>query len=655
MTKEVVMSKPAPRSRSDRPRRATPYSTFAPGPSRVLPERASLDQLRKQAKDLLAGYRAGQAEAVADVERYERSTEERRFVLTDAQRVLARAYGFASWPRLVAHVGRPGVRMLRPHDIRPEVWDTLTAAATGDVRALRSLLARDAGLADEAYWYTPPLHLAVREGRLEAVRLLLDAGADPGGVGLSGEDLVTTARDRGHEEIARLLEAAAERRRRTAPDGLAASDHAIHAAAAADDVEAVRGLLDAEPDLVHRGDRKGGTPLHRAVDARARRTIELLLDRGADVHALHGRGPGDGAGYAPADFQPIDVALWRRADVQTARYLVARGAAFDLAVAAALGDAARVEAFLDEDPDRIRESRPCGVRALSAAARFGHEEIVRLLLERGADPTWPEADAPRGAALYFAARGGSRSMVERLLDHGADPSAPLESSGNATYAARTPELRSLLLARGGTLDPYDLVFLDEDEEVMRRVRADPASADRGCGGVLAAACTQGKRELLVRLLEAGVRVPPVLTACRGYLLADPDMLRLLLGSGMDPDLPNWQHATPLHDLCSRDGRGRAAPHRLACAEVLLDAGANVSARDDEYRSTPLAWAARSNLPDMVELLLARGAPVSLPDDEPWATPLAWATRRGHREVEELLRRATGPSAPASRARTRSRA
>ena len=55
-------------------------------------------------------------------------------------------------------------------------------------------------------------------------------------------------------------------------------------------------------------------------------------------------------------------------------------------------------------------------------------------------------------------------------------------------------------------------------------------------------------------------------------------------------------------------------------------------------STPLAWAARTNMPEMVEFLLARGALTNLPDDEPWATPLAWAERRGHAEVAEILRK-----------------
>jgi len=143
----------------------------------------------------------------------------------------------------------------------------------------------------------------------------------------------------------------------------------------------------------------------------------------------------------------------------------------------------------------------------------------------------------------------------------------------------------------------------------------------------------------VRLLDAGARVPPVLTPCRSYLLSDPAMLRLLLASGMNPDLPNWQRATPLHDLCGRDSRGRSQPLRKDCAVILLDAGATISAREEDYRSTPLAWAARNDLPDVVELLLARGAPTNLPDDAPWATPLAWATRRGHAPIVEILRRA----------------
>ena len=88
-----------------------------------------------------------------------------------------------------------------------------------------------------------------------------------------------------------------------------------------------------------------------------------------------------------------------------------------------------------------------------------------------------------------------------------------------------------------------------------------------------------------------------------------------------------------------DYRGRANPHRLECAAILLDAGARLTERDEDYRSTPLAWAARYGMLDMVDLLLECGAPTSLSDDEPWATPLAWATKRGHATVIERLKQA----------------
>jgi ankyrin repeat protein len=513
------------------------------------------------------------------------------------------------------------------------------------------------------------LYRAVATGDAAAVQALLDAGADPGWTNFYGDSLTTIARDRGHAEIAALLEGASAHSARVVPSATRA-DHPIHLAAEAGDVRRVRSLLDADPTLLEIADRSGGTPLHRAAIGCWPRVVELLLARGAAVHAVHGGGLGSGAGYAPENLQAIDLAIWggpstvatsprrrlvyytrrllrRRSDLAwarpwraaTARLLIGYGAAHDLPTAAALGDVDRVTAILDADPGRLGEQRPNGRRALTAAITFGHDDIAGRLLRCGFDPCWPEVvDEPRGAALHTAARQGNEAMVTLLLDHGADPSACVNAGGNAVFAAKTPALRRLLIDRGGTIDPFDLVWLDEDDEVMRRVTADPAAAEAGCGGVFTAVVTRGKHDLLKRLLDAGFRVPARVDGCHSYLFERPDMLRTLLASGMSPDLPGSNGLRPLHELCSRDTRNRTMSHRTEIAGILLDAGAAISPRDDEYQSTPLAWAARNDLPDMVEFLLSRGAPANLPDDPPWATPLAWARRRGHAQIVELLSR-----------------
>jgi ankyrin repeat protein len=337
--------------------------------------------------------------------------------------------------------------------------------------------------------------------------------------------------------------------------------------------------------------------------------------------------------------QAIDLAIWghnnlapHTGDLETAQLLLLRGAECDLTVASAMGDIDRVRAILDADPTAIRRMRANGRRPLTAAVEFGHLAIVKLLLDLGADPTWPESGAERGAALRIAVCDKiNRELVELLLAHGADPNSGIDSGGTATWAA-VKEFRPMLLARGGKLTAEDMVWIQDDDEVMRRVAQDPASVS---GTIFTTVVTNGKRDLLRRLLDGGIRAPAVLTGCQTYLLEHADMLRMLLAGGMSADLMNWQHQTLLHWTCAQTG---TTSRSIKLAGILLDAGADISARDDEFASTPLAWAARTNAVRMVEFLIARGAPVNHPGDEPWATPLAWAERRGHKEVASLLRR-----------------
>ena len=73
--------------------------------------------------------------------------------------------------------------MIKPPELMSDsgrdIWATIRAAEAGDTDTLRGLLQRDPGLSRAEYFYTHPIHFAVRSGHLEAVQLLLGAAVDP--------------------------------------------------------------------------------------------------------------------------------------------------------------------------------------------------------------------------------------------------------------------------------------------------------------------------------------------------------------------------------------------------------------------------------------------------------------------------------------------
>ena len=70
--------------------------------SRSLPSRPDLAQQKKQAKELLRSFAAGDADALARVRAL--LPDKQQIALADAQFVLAREYGFANWAALRQHI-----------------------------------------------------------------------------------------------------------------------------------------------------------------------------------------------------------------------------------------------------------------------------------------------------------------------------------------------------------------------------------------------------------------------------------------------------------------------------------------------------------------------------------------------------------------------
>ena len=514
-----------------------------------------------------------------------------------------------------------------------DIWAMLCASLLGDAARVGALAKRSPNLVRAEYWYTQPLHFAVREGHAEVVKALLELGADPAYRRYGHEPLATVARDRGHTDVAAIVEDARDSL------GIGSGPHEVHVAASAGDEDRLRALVGKDRSLLDRGDDEGFTPLHRAVEAGQTECMRLLLELGSRPNAIQPGGGGQrpDAWYRPAGKRPIDLALARN-NFDMARQILAGGAALTIDVAAALGDADAVRRILDADPGVIRALGDQAGRPMGEAARRGHVSVIRTLLGCGVDPNLREGrDAPQGTALWHAARRGDGEMAGLLLEAGADPNSSIESSGTATWIAKEPELRRMFEEHGGYVDASGHLLDGNVEAVLAMADADPDKVSAGgCGGIFTMVLMSERRDLLQPLLGRGVRVPEVVTGCRTYLWKTPDMTRVLLGHGMNPNLPNWQRVTPLHDICNRDGRGRPDPNRHELLDLFLEFGADINAVDEEYRSSPLGWAARNGLKDMAELLLARGADPNRAE-EPWATPMKWARRRGHADVETLLR------------------
>jgi hypothetical protein len=135
-------------------------------PVRRLPVRPDLEQLHRQAKELLRAIHAGDANAIAEMrEHHPESIDPSATKLADAQLVLARSYGTSSWARLV-HAVR----------LADAIW-------RDDIEGVRELITHNAALIREhvliradSNW-GPPMTYAANLGRNDIIRLLHQHGA----------------------------------------------------------------------------------------------------------------------------------------------------------------------------------------------------------------------------------------------------------------------------------------------------------------------------------------------------------------------------------------------------------------------------------------------------------------------------------------------
>lgn len=636
-------------------------SRSSSAPTRPLPPQPSLEQLRKQAKELLKAYRAGDAAAVLEVDRFEAHPDPAKFSLADAQRVLARAYGFASWTKLKQHVEGVNAAAL------------CAAVVAGDVATVRRLAkARPELVQVPAAGFTGlPLHIAVLRRDAETARVLMELGADARQGIWPHRDATTAhtiARERGYDDVVAVIEEGeAARRRAASPPGatIDSKTDQINRAILRDRCDEAIQILESDLSLVGacnveqpingvdcRRLAQGTTPLHVAAWKHNPEMVAWLLDRGAAVDALdgHGQTPLDTAATVAGwsahgrDFSFLENSHLDPARFfETVRLLRERGAELTSRAAVAVGDAEAVGRL-------HRQGRLKSEELLSIAVKVNRIDMVALLLDLGLDPNEPveEADGEivAGAPLWFASMCGRYDIAELLISRGADVNAVVNGNADALYCAERTgdEQMKALLLRHGARTTVERVAGHKDRETARAILE----------GRMPGTSLNVEEPTLTDLAEqmlwaAGSRDAEIVRMCLPYMTRKPDdpwwnyvlmhatlpeCFKLVLDHGVDPDVTGVGGHTTLHHLATTTV---SEEHRLARATLLLDAGASLGKRDQLLGSTPLGWACRWGRFGLVKLYLERGADPVEADAEPWATPLAWATKGGHQDVTELLR------------------
>lgn len=457
-----------------------------------LPAAPSLEQLRKQAKELVRAHRAGQTEALARVGAHHPEAPA-VLKLAGAQLVLAREHGFASWPRLRAYVERlqahgPALEHAYHEDLEyyeDRAQGLLASATDGTPEALAAFTALGAPLTSGG----ARLVVARRHGLRSWPALTRHVAGLPE----DGEPFLRAYR-------------ALERRD---PAGLGAE-------------------LDRFPWLVHARGTNGNDLLGMAGASGDARLTELLLERGADVRAANAHGwtalhqaayanrpdlarrllaagasastsaRGDGG-------TPLVVALfWGHQEVAAVLAAVSLEPG-NLRVAAGLGRAELIERLVARDgrlapaagahrafyrphggfPAWAPSEEPAEIlgEAMAWAARSDRTQALDMLVERGAPL---QADVYRGTPLVWAAACGRLRAVQKLLELGADPNRQATFGGPGHGQAVTA---LHLAASDGNLEVIEALLAAGADPAVRDGLFDspPASWARHSGHEQAAA------------------------------------------------------------------------------------------------------------------------------------------------------------------------
>jgi ankyrin repeat protein len=407
---------------------------------------------------------------------------------------------------------------------------------------------------------------AVRCGRQDMVERLVNGGADLEATDGDGFTPLAWALKLGREDIAAVLRSGGAREPGTTEGS---AQHALIAAASAGDVAGVRSALaaGADPSRVHDLGKEQVTALMRAADGGQLTVVEELLKAGADPNVI-------GVQQDAIGLTPLLLAA-RHGHVEVVKRLLAAGAAPDIPQssttwlivsrnarqrwAAARDDLAARHAAMISDPHCRGDS------AIHEAAAAGHQDVVRVLLDAGVQPSTRGAS---GTVFEAAAGSGDRQTVETVLSA---KSAKSGKRGKPGVSAAT------LVSAAGSGD-------QDTVRALLAAGADVNKATRSGETALRQAVAGRDTAMVKLLLEAGAKPggggtkSPMSELMMAAGEGDNDIMQMLIAAGADVNEQRGDGMTPLHHAVTF---GHAETVKL-----LLDAGASTTLRDEE-RKTPL--------------------------------------------------------------------
>ena len=416
----------------------------------------------------------------------------------------------------------------------------------------------------------------------------------------------------------------------------------IHDTVESGETTKVAALFKQDPKLVHAKNADGDQPLHLAARRDDVAMIELLLEAGADVNAKGAKG-WTPLHYAGAiDSKDACLALLEKGanrdarndasqkPEQTARiftrgvikeYNPQMAGADKLFTAIEGGDAERVKALIAGNPKLLRAQDGQGRTTLVLAAETNKPELLKLLIEAGAEVN----TKGRHTALSKAAEGGHLEVVRLLLKHGAEvnpsrPDGPMDSmplraaaftvDAGPAGAAFSAELDDIKMGPDGSPDPTAL------RKKVAKLKADSPEALEGTSSEIMAKLVkpqpepvrEAKRAILKLLLEAGADPKKddqaIIAAATS---SETEMVRLLLARGANPNAEHKGMSTAL-------GYAVAIGAPFPLIQMLLTAGADplrVTNPKLTLGASALSIAVGSKNKEVIDVILAALKPADL--------------------------------------------